>query len=79
MDGLTCVCGEVKHMKSPGSPNSEDKLASLLRATLKARVSGPEPQEHVWRRIKLELERDNESQSRPCDGMDLVDACGSVI
>ena len=65
-------------MKSPGSPNSEDKLASLLRATLKARVSGPEPPD-VWRRIKLELERDNESQSRPCDGMDLVDACGSVI
>jgi hypothetical protein len=68
--------GGGEHMRLSGS---EDKLACLLQAALKARVSGQEPPKIVWRRIKLELEKDNESLSQPCDGRDLVDARGSVI
>jgi hypothetical protein len=59
------------------SPGSEDKLARLLQATLNARLSGQEPPKITWKRIKLELETDNESW--PCDGRDLADARSSVI
>jgi hypothetical protein len=44
-------------MSSP-NPFSEDELDHLVRGALQARVSGQEPPERVWERIKLELEAD---------------------
>jgi hypothetical protein len=45
------------------NPYSDDELERLVRRTLDARVSGHEPPEHVWKRIKLEL--DAEESPRP--------------
>jgi hypothetical protein len=46
------------------NPYSDDELERLVRRTLDARVSGHEPPEHVWKRIKLELETEKSPQPR---------------
>lgn len=46
------------------NPYSDDELDRLVRRTLDARVSGHEPPEHVWKRIKLELETEKSPQPR---------------
>lgn len=44
-------------MNSP-KPYPEDELDHLVRGALKAQVSDQDPPDHVWKRIKLELEAD---------------------
>jgi hypothetical protein len=46
------------------NPYSDDELERLVRRTLDARVGGQEPPEHVWKRIKLELETDKPPRPR---------------
>jgi hypothetical protein len=46
------------------NPYSDDELERLVRRTLDARVSEHEPPEHVWKRIKLELETEKSPQPR---------------
>ena len=45
---------------NPHSENTSDRseLERLVRRALKAQVGGQKPPERVWKRIKLELERD---------------------
>lgn len=45
-------------------PHFEDRLDSLLRRALSSMVSGQEPPDHVWRRVKAELEADGPSPRR---------------
>ena len=44
-------------MNSP-NPYSEDELDPLVRGAIKARVSGKEPPDRVWKQIKSELKAD---------------------
>ena len=48
------------------SPNrySEDDLDHLVRGALQARVSGQEPPDHVWGRIKADVEASNDPPPR---------------
>jgi hypothetical protein len=46
------------------NPYSDDELERLVRRTLDDRVGKQEPPEHVWKRIKLELETDKPPQPR---------------
>jgi hypothetical protein len=48
------------------SPNgySEEELDHLVKGALQARVSGEEPPDRVWERIKLELEPDQPAPPR---------------
>jgi hypothetical protein len=46
------------------NPYSDDELDRLVQRTLDARVGGQEPPEHVWKRIKLELEAEKSPPPR---------------
>jgi hypothetical protein len=65
-------------MDSLRNPGSDDKLACLVQATLKAQVSGHEPPRRIWEWIKLELERDNKPLPSQCDDASLVEICGPI-
>lgn len=46
------------------NPYSEDELDNLVRDALQARVSGQEPSDRVWERIKTEMEADKSPPPR---------------
>jgi len=66
-------------MNSLYTPGSDDKLARLVQATLKAQVGGYEPPRRVWKRVKLQLERDHEPFPGQCDDVGLADVAGPII
>lgn len=54
---LPKLYSDAEYPQSAEHPQG-DELDRLVRGALQTRVEGQQPSEHVWKRIKLELERD---------------------